>query len=187
MLRLINRFQAGSMLARLIAENTLVLQAVVQYARHRRRNDIVLNQAKAYDQVYLSYLHQILLKLGFPTALVRPFVGLFFANRNCININGHLIQTANQGRGLLQGDLVSPFLFNLVLEPLLHHILQGESFLNSSFVPVLLCVPSPTPLKALAYADNVYILLSSRADFSRIQDHLDTYKRLIYQGGDHFP
>lgn len=43
MLRLINRFQAGSMLARLIVENTLVLQAVVQYARHRRRNDIALN------------------------------------------------------------------------------------------------------------------------------------------------
>lgn len=95
MLRLIYRFQIGFMFARFIAENTLVLQAVVQYARHRRRNDIILDQAKAYDRVYLSYLCQTLLKLVFPTALVRPFIGLFFTNRDCININEHLIRTAN--------------------------------------------------------------------------------------------
>jgi hypothetical protein len=130
--KLINRFQTGFVLARFIAENTLVLQAVVQYARHRRRNDIALDQADAYDGVYPSCLHQTLLKLGFPTALVRSFVDLLFTGRHYINISGHLIQMFNQGRVLLQGDFVSPSLFSLALGHLLHHILQGESFLDFS-------------------------------------------------------
>lgn len=69
-LRLINRSQSGFVLAIFIAESTLVLQAVVQYARHYRRNDIALDQAKACDGVHSSYLHQNLLQFDFPTDLV---------------------------------------------------------------------------------------------------------------------
>ncbi|KAG1180285.1 hypothetical protein G6F36_010434 [Rhizopus arrhizus] len=160
-----------------IAENSLILNIAIEHTQRCKREDIalLLDQEKAYDRVHHSYLKKVLLKFGFPPTLVNSLIALFFGNRVCININGHFTNEVDQGRGLRQGDPLSPLLFNLVLEPFLRHILQDASIVGFSFSPLSQDLPPPATLKVLAYTDDVCVFLSSRTDFLRPQHHLNAY------------
>ncbi|KAG1049316.1 hypothetical protein G6F43_008349 [Rhizopus delemar] len=162
---------------RFIAENGLILNIAMEHAQRCKQEDValLLDQEKAYDRVHLSYLKKVLLKFRFSPTLMSPLIALFFGNRVCININGHFTKEVDQGRGLRQGDPLSPLLSNLALEPFLRYILQDASIVGFSFSPLSQDLPPPATLKVLAYADDVCVFLSSRADFLRIQHHLNAY------------
>lgn len=130
---LINRCHTGFMPNRFIAENGLVLQIVMEYARRCKRDDIalLLDQEKACDRVHPSYLHSVMIHFGFSSVLVGNLCGLFFGNRVRININGHFTNVVHQSRGLRQGNPLSMLLFNMALEPLLRHIIQDTSLTES--------------------------------------------------------
>ncbi|KAG0809084.1 hypothetical protein G6F20_009055 [Rhizopus arrhizus] len=174
---LINRCQTGFMPNRFIAENGLVLNIIMEHARKDNRQEIalLLDQEKAYDWVYPSYLRSVLLQFGFPTVLVNSLIGLFFDNWVRVNINGHFTDEVTQSRSLRQGDPLSPLLFNLALEPFLMHVLQDTSLIGFSFLPVSVDPTPPPALKVLIYADDVSDFLSSSADFLRLQHHLHIY------------
>ncbi|KAG1055135.1 hypothetical protein G6F43_002887 [Rhizopus delemar] len=138
-------------------------------------NGLILNIAMEHAQHWYILLKKVLLKIGFPPTLVNSLIALFFGNRVCININGHFTKKVDQGRDLRQGDPLSPLLFNLALEPFLRHFLQDASFVGFSFSPLSLDLPPPAPLNVLAYADDVCVFLSFRADFLRMQHHLVAY------------
>jgi hypothetical protein len=174
---LITRFQTGFMPNRFIAENGLVLNVVIEHARRCKRPEIVLllDQGKTYDRVHPSYLKSVLLKFRSPSTLVNSIIGLFFGNRVRININGHFTEEVDQCWGHRQGDLLSPLLFNLAVEPFLRHVLQDTPLVGFSFPALSSTLSLSAALKVLAYADDVCVFLSSQADFIRVQHHLDTY------------
>ncbi|KAG0930594.1 hypothetical protein G6F32_011943 [Rhizopus arrhizus] len=174
--KLITSYQTGFLPNRLIAENGLVLNIVMEHARATKSDHIalLLDQEKAYDRVHSIYLRSVLLKFGFPPEFIASLLGLFFGNRVRININGHFTEPVNQLRGLRQGDPLSPLLFNLALEPFLQHVLQDHTLHGYSFTPALGSTP-PLTLKVLAYADDVCVFLSSHADFLRVQEHIHHY------------
>lgn len=174
---LITRFQTGFMPNCFIDENGLVLSVVIEHARRCKRPGIalLLDQGKTYDRVHPSYLKSVLLKFRSSSTLVNSIIGLFFGNRVCININRHFTEEVDQCRGHRQGDLLSPLLFNLALEPFLRHVLRGTSLVCFSFPDLSSTLSPPVALKELAYADDVCVFLSSQADFIRAQHHLDTY------------
>ncbi|KAG1546908.1 hypothetical protein G6F46_010348 [Rhizopus delemar] len=131
---------------------------------------------RSFARISNSLLRVTLNKISrFPPTLVSSLIALFFDNRVCININGHFTKEVDQGRVLRQGDPLSPLLFNPVLEPFLRHILQDASIVGFSFSPLSQDLPHPATLKVLAYADDVCVFLSSRADFLRLQHHLNSY------------
>ncbi|KAG0735225.1 hypothetical protein G6F23_011743 [Rhizopus arrhizus] len=121
-----------------------------------------------------------MLAFGFPPSLVHSLESLFFGNAVRININGYFTNRIDQRRGLRQGDPLSPLLFNIALEPFLRHILQDSSFQGFQFQLVSNSVTTtsntmPPPLKVLAYADDVCVLLHSTDDYCRLHHHLDRY------------
>ncbi|KAG0740106.1 hypothetical protein G6F57_012523 [Rhizopus arrhizus] len=177
---LICQAQTGFLPERFIGDNGLFLQLIQTHASLSSAPDIglMLDQEKAYDRVHPEYLTKVLLRFGFPETLVQTIIKLFFGSKIQINVNGFLTTEFTQGRGLRQGDPLSPLLFNLAFDPFLRSILQEPSFEGFVFSPPTpnpYCVLPPAPVKALAYADDVLVFLRSPSDFLCLRQLYNTY------------
>lgn len=189
--KLINPYQTGFMPHRLISDNGWINQVLMHNHSKVQQHDpavaVFLDQEKAYDRVHPGYLRGVLLHFGFPDSLITSLSRLFFGTQVHISINGHLGKPFQQGRGLRQGDPLSPLLFNLVFEPLLRSILasplQGVTLAplrlqsGSQYTTRMLqrITPAPPPLKLLSYADDLEVFLSHPREWAILMDLLKCY------------
>ncbi|CEP09380.1 hypothetical protein, partial, partial [Parasitella parasitica] len=176
--------QAGFMPTRFIGDHGMALRLLMEDAQlhDNRAVGVAIDSAKAYDYVNEQYICKVLQKFGFPTIFITSIRNLFFKTKITINVNGFLTEPVSQKRGLRQGDSISPVLFNFALEPLLLAILQDQSIkgyslhtaaVKSSSLQLL----APAPVKLLAYADDLLVLVNSCAEMQAIQDHISCYGR----------
>ncbi|KAK4518952.1 poly(A)-specific ribonuclease [Mucor velutinosus] len=190
--RIITPYQCGFLPGRYIGDYGRSLQVIMDNAQSASwRNPynftayagIMLDNAKAYDQVHPKYLSQVLLKLGFPEAFVTCIINLFFDNSIYVNVNGFLTGAISQRRGIRQGDSISPVLFNLSIEPFLLSIVNNMNLTGYSLqhvkLPHQIQNPwiSPAPIKVLAYADDVLSFVKSQAELVELQELLLVYNR----------
>lgn len=174
---LINPFQTGFVRDRFIAGNGLLLKLIMEHARATSSSSIglLLDQEKAYDRAHHPvYLHAVLLRFGFPEALVGYISHLFFDNHLVVNVNGFLSPRVPQLRGFKQGDPISPILFDLAFEPLLRKILQDPQLPNF-WLPSPPSLNAPSAVKMMAYADDIVYLLTSPSDLDQLHSHLQVY------------
>jgi len=78
-----------------------------------------LDQQKAYDRVNHTYLLKVLEVFGFPTTFQKIVDQIFLDQTVNITNNKILSREFQLGRGVRQGDPLSPILFVMVIEPLL--------------------------------------------------------------------
>lgn len=206
--RLINPYQTGFMPHRLISDNGWLNQVLMANARQVRKSDplvaVLLDQEKAYDRVHPEYLRCVLLRFGFPPTLVDSLSHLFFGTQIHVSINGWLGSPFTQGRGLRQGDPLSPLLFNLAFEPLLRSILASSlAGVSLASAPALRRgAPSPSMIriqdsngdeyfdhisrsysepgpivKMLSYADDLEVFLTNPTEWNVLLEILECYGR----------
>lgn len=174
---LIDQHQTGFMQGRFIADNGLCARLIMDMAKRFKIPGVglLLDQEKAYDRVHPAYLQACLRRFGFPESFISCISTLFFQTSLCVNVNGFLSAPFAQGRGLRQGDPLSPLLFNLALEPLPRTLmsssqLSGFRFLTDSTAerPIL---------KSLAYADDILVFLSSPSELPILLSTISMYER----------
>ncbi|KAG1305043.1 hypothetical protein G6F64_008697 [Rhizopus arrhizus] len=180
---LITPFQTGFMRGRFIADNGLFMKLVMDHCSNIDSSAVglLLDQEKAYDRVHPDYLRQVLKRIGIPDSFVDSICRLFFGTCVRVNVNGFLSGSVPQLRGLLQGDPLSPVLFNLAFEPFLRSVLH-DSLFNGVSLPISTPAPVPLPsempaVKLLAYADDVFCLLNAPSDLDRLIQHYTVYLR----------
>ncbi|KAG1592700.1 hypothetical protein G6F47_009347 [Rhizopus delemar] len=179
---LITPYKSGFLRHRFIADNGLLMKLVMDYAKstNSKALGLLLDQEKAYDRVHPDYLQKVLTHFGFSPSFIQSVLDLFFGTQLLLNINGFLSNPVHQQRRLLQGDPLSPVLFNLAFEPLLRKILNDLLY-NGFSTPRApsSCISDDhlQPIKLLAYADDVLCLLKDPSDLTRLQTHLDTYSQ----------
>jgi len=75
-----------------------------------------INLKKAFDSIYWNFLKDLLERLQFPPIFIRWTTMCFTTVSFTINLNGGTIGHFQGGRGLRQGDPLSPLFFVLTME-----------------------------------------------------------------------
>lgn len=137
-----------------VCENITVLSAVLGDARRQKRSLHVatVDISKAFDTVAHKAIHKTLDELDLPWEF-REYIRAVYNNAQTslqASSNGE-VSTIKIGRGVRQGDPLSPLLFNLVVDRALGFLSEDVGYrMGDSLV------------NALGYADDIVLLSSTK-------------------------
>ena len=96
------------------------LDDLMHYMEHAHKEGMValLDFEKAFDRVDHQYLLRVLQAYNFPPNFINTIKTIYSKRRSTILLNGTRTKSFAIGRGVLQGDPLSPLLFLLALEPM---------------------------------------------------------------------
>ncbi|RXG59362.1 hypothetical protein Avbf_09278 [Armadillidium vulgare] len=150
--------QRGFVKADGCAENIVVLSSLLSNAQQERKGSLYgafIDLRKAFDSVSHNSIARCLLRVGVPEQLVGYIIAQYA--HATTTLNGEQLPI---NRGVRQGDPLSPFVFNCLLDSVLAEIPEGLG------VPL-----GDGEVSHLAFADDVVLLSSSRSGLQAILEH----------------
>lgn len=145
-----------------LADNVYILRTLIEDAkrRHKPLNACFLDVKKAFDSVSHQSILIAAKRLGMPEPLLRYLASLYDGSVTRLRVNGRLGRVIHVKRGVRQGDPMSPFLFNAVVDWIL-------SRLNPDFGIEL---GDGVKVNNLAFADDVVLLCRTTSGLQRLVD-----------------
>src|SRR5208282_3315652 len=153
---LIHPSQTGFLKGRLIHDNIMHIQLILEQARIAPSLGalVFLDQEKAYDRIAWPYLLACLHKMGFGPIFIQAISSLHQGLCTQVLVNKFASSPFYTQQGLPQGDPLSPLLYNIVIEPFLEFFrLRLHGLTNL-----------PTPFQCLAFTDDVAVGLAHNSD-----------------------
>ncbi|KAL0103821.1 hypothetical protein PUN28_017858 [Cardiocondyla obscurior] len=135
-----------------VCENVTVLSAVLGDARGRCRtlHLATVDLSKAFDTVSHKAIHATLEELELPWEF-REYVRAVYSNARTVLSGASSSSAIKIGRGVRQGDPLSPLLFNLVVDRALGVLSEDVGYTMGG-----------KRINALGYADDIVLLASTR-------------------------
>lgn len=164
------RGQAGFRSGRSTVDNVFVLRHVINKYKADKKPVYVafIDFKKAYDCVDRELLWRCLAKLGVHGATMNTLREMHEDVQMRVRLNGHLGTGFQAGRGVRQGDPLSPLLFGLFID-------RFESFLAARSEGGVLM--GNTLLQLLLYADDLALLAESKEQLQIMLDVLGDFCR----------
>jgi exonuclease III len=155
--------QAGFRSGRGCADQIFVMrQCVERRLRHGQPTVMVfIDFAAAFDSVHRESLWSVLRKCGVPELLVQILRDMYSNAQSCVRANGSLSTPFEIQTGVRQGCVLSPMLFNLVLDWIL-----AKSVLETDGV----ILSDSCRLADVEYADDIATLSEDAASAQKLLD-----------------
>jgi hypothetical protein len=173
--KLVSNSQSAFIKKRSIHDNFLCVRNLARKLYKSKTPTLLfkLDIKKAFDSVRWDYLMDMLQHLGFPSKFREWIMALLCTSSSRVLLNGVAGDPIKHGRGLRQGDSLSPLLFVLAIDPL-HHILrkatdQGHIQRIRGRVPTI---------RTSLYADDAAIFMAP------IKDDINFLASTLHQFGD---
>jgi hypothetical protein len=133
-----------------------------------------LDMSKAYDRVERPFLEGMMRRMGFNESFVQLIMKCVSTVSYRFRINGELTNTVLPGRGLRQGDPISPYLFLLCAEGFsaMLNKAKAEGLLNG-----IKLAPNAPRVNHLLFADDSLLLLEANIqNVETVKSILQTYE-----------
>ena len=128
---LISPLQTAYIPGRFIGENSRLTYDVIEHVNAASSSGIIMaiDFEAAFDTVSWEFLLKALANYNFGPRCIEMIKTLYLNPKNFCRIllDGNLGPKIHMGRGIRQGDPVSGYLFNLVMEPLTNQILFSKN------------------------------------------------------------
>lgn len=175
--KIISPAQSAFIPNRWIVENQVIVQEILHSFKTRKTKPglmaIKLDLQKAYDRVNWKFIQAILLHLGFNETFTSWIISCISSVSFEVLVNGGKTESFKLGRGLRQGDPLSPYLFILGQE-ILSRLL--ESALRSKNLQGIKTSMSGPTITHVMYADDIVLFSkASRKDVETISGILEKY------------
>jgi hypothetical protein len=145
------------------AENIAVLSALLFDARAnlRQLHVLTLDVRKAFDTVSHDAIRYVLRRNGIPAGMVEYLSTLYRTSTVRLEVGGAFSDELFPGRGVRQGDPLSPLIFNLVMNEVLAVVPEqvGYGMLGHN-------------INALAFADDLVLVAATREGAQRSLDRV---------------
>jgi hypothetical protein len=171
--------QSAFVPGRLITDNVLLAYEFTHFMQNKRSGAesyaaIKLDMSKAYDRVEWEFLRRMMEKMGFHAGWINIIMKCIGTVSYRVMINGELTDVINPGRGLRQGDPLSPYLFFICAEGFSALLNNAEQVGHLSGVKVCNNAPS---INHLLFADDSLLLLKSdERSASHLRNILQLYE-----------
>ncbi|KAL9668408.1 hypothetical protein QQ045_002789 [Rhodiola kirilowii] len=177
--QIISPFHSAFIKGRIISDNIVVAHEISHYMRSRRDDknfyaSIKVDMSKAYDRVEWMFLERLLLKLGFEDKWVARVMLCVNSVSYQVKVNDKLSTRIMPGRGLRQGDPLSPYLFLLCTELLNFKMEQVAGRKKISGIQIYRKAPTITHL--LFADDSIFFVKADRDEVSSLKDVFSQYE-----------
>ncbi|GJR98128.1 RNA-directed DNA polymerase, eukaryota [Tanacetum coccineum] len=117
---LISDVQTAFVSNRKILDGPFILNELISWCKYKKINAMIfkVDFEKAFDSVRWDYLNDLLKSFGFGEKWRSWINGCLVSSMGSVLVNGSPTQEFYFHKGLKQGDPLSPFLFNLIMESL---------------------------------------------------------------------
>jgi hypothetical protein len=125
---------------------------------------IQLEIAKALDTVPHTAIAEAMERLGLPKCVRESVMDSYKSLNRTTGYGGSQTEVSLM-RGVKQGDPLSPFIFNAIMDPLLEEIEEAKGYL----------IDESHSLSALAFADDLILLANAKCTAQNFLNHTEAY------------
>jgi hypothetical protein len=167
--------QSAFVPGRSILDNAVVAIEVLHFMKAKTRGEdryvaLKLDISKAYDRMDWNYLRAVLHKMGFNSRWIHWMCMSVESVDYSVLVNGNQVGPIIPGRGLRQGDPLSPYLFIICAEGLSALIKDVES--RGILTGIKVCRHAPS-VSHLLFADDCFLF------FKAIEDQVHVMKTIL--------